>query len=145
MSQIASDLGVNSALGASAPVNRFSEMDSEDFIKIIFSELTNQDPLQPNDTSALLEQLNSIRSIEADTQLTQQLKTLVTENQLASASNMIGKVIEGLDEGFERVSGRVLAAAREGDEIRLQLESGRIVPLRNVESIIDASAAGITG
>ncbi|MHC5113481.1 MAG: flagellar hook capping FlgD N-terminal domain-containing protein [Planctomycetota bacterium] len=139
MSQIASDLGINNALGQTPTPNRFSELDSEDFIKIIFSELTNQDPLQPNDTSALLEQLNSIRSIEADTQLTKQLETLVTENQLASASNMIGKVVSGLDETFERVSGRVLAATREGDDVKLQLESGRIVPLRNVEAIVDAS------
>jgi len=145
MSQIASDLGVNNALGGSRTPSRFSEMDSADFIKIIFSELTNQDPLQPNDTSALLEQLNSIRSIEADTKLTQQLKTLVTENQLASASNMIGKVVEGLNEVFERVSGRVQSAVREGDNIKLQLESGHIVPLRNVESVMEATAEGLTG
>ena len=54
---------------ASAPTSRFTELSSEEFIKIIFTELQNQDPFKPNDSSALLEQLNSIRSIESDIEL----------------------------------------------------------------------------
>jgi len=43
---------------ASASTSRFSEMSSEDFMKIIFTELQSQDPFKPNDSNALLEQLN---------------------------------------------------------------------------------------
>ena len=34
-----------------------SDLATEDFVKIIFTELGNQDPLQPSDSKALLEQL----------------------------------------------------------------------------------------
>ena len=37
---------------------------SEEFLKIILTELTSQDPLSPNDTSALLDQISTIRSIK---------------------------------------------------------------------------------
>ena len=61
----------DAAVAANGPTrqnaSRFNELASEDFIQIIFTELTNQDPLAPNDTSALLDQLNSIRSIESGT------------------------------------------------------------------------------
>lgn len=138
MSSIPAFSPAQSALAA-APSNRFGEMKTEDFIRIIFTELSNQDPFSPNDSAALLEQLNSIRSIESDLQLTEQLQTLVFENQMASAGNMIGKLIGGLTEDFERVAGIVVSAIRQGDQITLELDNGWFVPLQNVETILDAS------
>lgn len=124
--------------GVASPVaNRFNEMSSEDFIKIIFTELSNQDPFQPNDSAALLEQLNSIRSIESDIKLTDQLKSLVTENQLASASTMIGKFVGGLTADNDRVAGFVVSAIRQGDEIHVELDNGWVLPISNVETVID--------
>ena len=137
MSQI-NGLSLDRAVAGASP-NRFSEMESEDFLRIIFAELTNQDPLQPNDTGALLDQLNSIRSIEADLQLMQQLEVLVTENQLASAGSMLGRVVEGRTEAFGRVIGTVVSVSREGDRIGLRLDNGTTVPFENVETIFDAS------
>ena len=116
----------------------YAAMGSEDFIRVMFTELTNQDPLQPNDTNALLEQLNSIRSIESDVVLTEKLEALVTENQLASASNLIGKVISGRTEEFDLAEGIVVGVRREGDEVKLELEDGTVVPYRNVESVVQA-------
>ena len=92
MSQIASINPVGQGI-QSTTSNRFSDLSSEDFIRIIFTELSNQDPFQPNDSSALLDQLNSIRSIESDIQLTERLQDLVFENQLAGASNMLGNLL----------------------------------------------------
>ena len=37
--------------------SQFSSMSSEDFIQIMFTELTNQDPFDPNDSAALLDQI----------------------------------------------------------------------------------------
>jgi len=128
-----------SAPAASAVPSRFSEMSSEDFIRIMFTELSNQDPMQPSDSAALLQQLNSIRSIESDINLTQQLQSLVTQNQLSAASGMIGKFIGGLTEDHQRVAGFVLSVARQGNDIRLELDNGWIVPITGVETVIDPS------
>lgn len=134
----ASDAGVTT----SASTNRFSDLTSEEFIKIIFTELTNQDPFQPNDSSALLEQLNSIRSIEADTQLTKQLSSIVTQNQLATAGNLIGKQVQGLTQNSDRVAGTVVSAAKQGDSVSLLLDNGWVIPMDNVEAIVDQSQFG---
>jgi flagellar basal-body rod modification protein FlgD len=120
--------------------NRFNELSSEEFMKIIFTELTNQDPLKPNDSSALLEQLNSIRSIESDAELTKQLSSIVTQNQLATAGGLIGREIQGLTEDANRVVGKVISVAREKNDVKLLLDSGWVVPMDSLEAIVDPSA-----
>jgi len=117
--------------------NRFSDMSSEDFVRIIFAELANQDPLAPSDSNAMLQQLNSIRSIESDIQLIEQLKSLVTENQLAAGSNLIGKFVTGLTGTSDRVSGYVRSVSREGDSVVLQLDNGFFVPFESLATIHD--------
>jgi flagellar basal-body rod modification protein FlgD len=136
MSQI-SDAVTTDSLVRTGSTDAFSEMSSEDFIRIMFTELTNQDPFQPNDSAALLDQLNSIRSIESDMRLTEQLQALVTENQLASASNMIGKFIAGKTEDYATVTGFVVSVIRQGDTINLELDTGWWVPMENVETVLD--------
>ncbi|MDI9404483.1 MAG: flagellar hook capping FlgD N-terminal domain-containing protein [Limnohabitans sp.] len=120
---------------ATAGSNRFTDLSSEEFIKIIFTELQNQDPFKPNDSGALLEQLDSIRSIESDIQLGDQLRDIVFQNQLAGAGNLIGKRVAGLTADSERVGGVVKSVARNGEEIALVLDNGWVLPIQNVEYI----------
>ncbi|UCD76370.1 MAG: hypothetical protein JSV91_05480 [Phycisphaerales bacterium] len=138
MSQIST---YNSINGAAQRTNtsQFSEMTSEDFIKIMFTELTNQDPFEPNDSQALLDQINTIRSIESDMALSDQLETMVTENQLASASNLIGKFVGGLSDDAGRVAGYVVSVIRQGNEVAVELDTGWVIPAENIETIIDPS------
>lgn len=135
MTQISAFNPADAALQGRIP-SQFSKMSSEDFIKIIFTELSNQDPFQPNDSTALLEQLDSIRSIESDLKLTDQLHSLVSENQLASASTMIGKFIGGLTEDNNRVAGLVVSVIRQGQSVNLELDNGWLVPISGVETIV---------
>ena len=134
MSQIPSVSPLDPAFSRQ-PSEGFSALKTEDFIRIIFTELANQDPFSPNDSAALLDQLNSIRSIESDIDLMEQLQTLVFENKLAGAANLIGKRVAGLTAGFERVSGTVVSVIREGRSVTLELENGVRVPLDSVELI----------
>ena len=138
MSSIQAAAGVQS--GGSTGASSFSSMDSEEFIKIIFTELQQQDPFEPNDSSALLEQLNSIRAIESDIELTKNLEDIVFQNQLATAGNMIGKTVEGLTATNDRVVGNVFAVIREGNDVTLQLDSGWEIPANNVQVIVDPAS-----
>ncbi len=131
MSQIPSVSPLDPAFSRQ-PSDGFSAIKTEDFLRIIFAELANQAPFSPNDSSALLDQLNSIRSIESDIDLMEQLQTLVFENKLAGAANLIGKRVAGLTAGFDRVSGTVVSVSREGRNVTLELENGIRLPLESV-------------
>ncbi len=137
MSQIAAFDPTGQAIRGEPP-NGFSAMKSEDFMRIIFTELANQDPFQPNDSAALLDQLNSIRSIESDLDLMERLDSLVLENKLAGASSMIGKFVSGLADG-NHVGGVVVSVLRRGEDVGLELHNGWIVPVESVDSIQDLS------
>ena len=137
MSSITSAAGVGGgSVGASSG---FGGMDSEEFVKIIFTELQNQDPFSPNDSSALLEQLNSIRSIESDMALTTQLESIVFQNQLAGAGNLIGRYVQGMAPGGNRVDGQVISVIRQGDMIGVELDTGWVIDVDQVELIVDES------
>ena len=123
--------------GSDVSSSGFNDMSSEDFIKIIFTELQQQDPFEPNDSSALLEQLNSIRQIESDIQMTEQLQSIVFQNQLASAGNLIGNIVQGILPTGDRVAGTVLSVMRQGDSVSLELDTGWLLPMDNVEIIVD--------
>jgi len=137
MSQISTNFATNNALRT--PQTGFNAMSSEEFMKIIFTELSHQDPFQPSDSSALLNQISTIRAIESDVQMMERLKSLVTENQLAAGSALIGKFVGGLTEENDRVAGNVVAVIREGDSISLELDNGWLLPLANVETVLDDS------
>ncbi len=135
MSSITSAAGVGGgSVGASSG---FGALDSEEFLNIMFTELQNQDPFEPNDSSALLEQLNSIRSIESDMALTSQLESIVFQNQLAGASNLIGRYIQGMAPGGNRVDGQVISVIRQGDSIGVELDTGWVIDVDQVELIVD--------
>lgn len=141
-----SQLSVSSAAPTPPPLkSRFNEMSSEEFMKIIFTELQQQDPFKPNDSSALLEQLNSIRSIESDIQMGEQLESIVFQNQLASAGNLIGKRVGGLSTENSRVAGTVKSVSRVGDQIGLLLNNNWVIPMENVEYIDQQPLTGPAG
>lgn len=122
----------------------YSALNSQQFIKIMFAELSRQDPLKPNDSSETLKQLASIRSIQSDLELQTKLGSLVGQNELASAGGLIGKQIVGLNGGFDRVNGIVESVIRTSDGPVLRLQSGQFVPFQNLEQIIDTPATPIT-
>ncbi len=123
--------------GISGSPNRFEELTSEDFMKIMFTELSNQDPTKPQDTQALLTQINTVRSIESNLQMMDQLTKLVAQNQFATAGSLVGKTVIGRDESFQTVQGQVKSAAVENNRILLTLVTGERIPMDNVESISD--------
>ena len=126
-------------LGSSSPqANAFSQLSSEEFIKIIFTELSHQDPLQPNDSKALLEQLSSIRNIQSDIDLGARLNSLVVQNELSSAAGLIGKQVSGISEENKRVQGLVQSVLRTQSGAVLKLTGGHYVRMSNMDEVLPA-------
>jgi len=119
----------------------FSDLTSEDFVKIMFTELSNQDPLKPNDSNALLQQMSNLRSIQSDLDLSDKLNSLVSQNQMSSASNLLGKVISGVSEDSERVIGVVSTVSRTDDGPVLTLTDGTRVHFDQVDELADLPEA----
>lgn len=115
----------------------YSGLKTEEFIKIMFTELSNQDPFKPNDSAALLEQISSIRQIQSDIELGAKLESLVSQNQFAGASSLIGKLVSGISELHDRVVGLVVSVSRTANGPVLNLDDGTRVPFANVDELVD--------
>ena len=126
------------AVGASVPgtASSVSGLSSDEFFQLIFTELSNQDPLDPNDTNALLEQIANIRSIESDIDLVDQLGELVGQNELASGAGLIGLLVSGLSEAKERVTGLVNSVSKTDAGVVLSLEGGLRVPMADLDRVL---------
>ncbi len=143
MSSIASGISqAASTTNRSADSNSFANLSSEEFFEVLFAELKNQDPLEPTDSSKMLEQLSTIRNIESQIKLQEQIGDMVSHNQMAIAGGLIGKVIEGRDENFNMANGRVQSVRIIDDEILLEIENGQRVPM---ESVLNIEAPPATG
>lgn len=130
--------GTSSGAGQSGSTSRMSELTSDQFLKIMFSELTRQDPLKPNDSNALLQQMSSIRTIEANLALERKLDTLVAQNQLSNAGGLIGAFVSGLSETNARTEGQVVSISQTKDGVVLNLANGQRVPMKSVDEIFVA-------
>ncbi len=121
---------------SSSGSNALGALSSGDFLQIIFTELTNQDPLEPNDTQATLEQLATIRSIESNTQMVDSLSQLVSQTELASASQLIGSLVSGITLDNRRVADLVISVSQTADGPVLNLFDGSRMFFRNVDEIV---------
>jgi flagellar basal-body rod modification protein FlgD len=129
-----------SAAAAQTPgSSRLAELNSTEFIKVLITELTNQDPFAPNDSQAILEQLSSLRNIESQLSLQKQLESLVLQNQIAQASGMIGKLVEGLDTQNNQLTGNVTSVRVVDGKAILELDTGKALPMDRVTRITDSS------
>ena len=117
--------------------NAFGELTSQNFLNIILTEMTRQDPLSPSDTSALLQQLSSIRSIESDLQLGERLDSIVQQSQFCSAASLIGKLVSGLDENNISAAGFVVSISRTREGPVLNLDNGQRMPFSGLNEMVD--------
>lgn len=132
--------GAGPALGTTGG-GAFASLKSEDFIKVLLSELSNQDPFEPQDSGALLEQLSNIRNIESQQALQDKLESLVLQNELSSASGLIGKTVVGHDARGREVQGQVTSVRVEAGSAILELDTGAAIPIERLIEIADSQDA----
>ena len=119
----------------SVQTNAYSDLSSSEFVKILLSELSNQDPLDPQDSKALLEQLSLIRDIESSQTLQASVESLVLQNGVSSASGLIGQRVTGLDSSNREVSGVVRSLRVESGAAVLVLDGGVRLPAERVTAV----------
>ena len=113
------------------------ELGSQEFLKLMLTELTNQDPLEPTDNEALLRQISSIRDIELSTSLTESIRQLTGQQQVGAASTVIGQFVTGMPGEDGTVMSGVVVGVRfgQGGRTMLQLSNGAQLPLDQVASV----------
>jgi flagellar basal-body rod modification protein FlgD len=129
--------GVSSGSGTSASsanTDRMRTLTVADFTKMLVAELKNQDPMEPMKNSELLQQVSQIRAIDSNDQLTTTLQAVLLSQSIASAGNLIGRTVSGLDAKGNRVSGAVASVSISDGNALLNVGNSTI-DIKNVTQI----------
>src|SRR5437773_2264883 len=107
--------GSSSGSSSQKGVHDLKDLDINQFLQLMVSELTHQDPLNPMDNTQLVQQIGELRSIAASDQLTTTLQSLQTQQSLTTASSLIGKTVTALGADGHDVTGEVTSVSVEVD------------------------------
>jgi len=112
----------------------YNQLDLNAFIKMLVAELQNQDPMNPMDNSAILQQVSHIKQIAADQKLTETLAAVQLGQNVATAGNLLGRTITGLTDKGDKVTGQVDRVTIEGGGPSLHV-GDQTIQLKNVGEI----------
>lgn len=133
-------MGIMGTQGQQNPTGHdaMQDVDLDEFLKLLITELQNQDPMDPMENSEILQQLSQIREVESNMRLTETLESLHLGQNLATASSMIGRLITALTDEGDQIAGRVDRVSIEDGEPKLNVGE-HLVELKNVSQILGES------
>ena len=97
------------------------QLKTEDFVKLMITQLQQQDPTAPAKSDQLLSQMSQIGQLQSSTQLQDSLKGLVQQNQIGAAADALADAGRALASGhdphvFAQVNCHVARAYQLSDE-----------------------------
>lgn len=133
----------SSTSSSSVKGNGLEDVDLDQFLGLLITELQNQDPMNPMDNAQMMEQISQIRQIGSTNKLTDTLTSLAIGQELSMASGLIGKEVSALDNNSKDVKGIVDRVAvqtdpKDGNNRKVQVHIGdSIVDMKNIREIVD--------
>jgi len=104
----------SSSSSSGSQTNSLENLNLDQFLKLMVTELMNQDPLNPMDNTQLVQQMGELRSIAASDQLSKTLQAVQTQQSLTTASGLIGKTVKALSDNGD-ITGTVQSVSVEVD------------------------------
>ncbi len=146
MSQISAAGNATSASNASgsSQENGLNDVDINDFLTLLITEMQNQDPLNPMENAEMLQQIGLIREIGATNDLTDSLTNLSQNQQLTTASGLLGRQISALSDDAQEVTGTVErisvtdSSSDGGSRIVKVHVDGKTIDVSNIREILES-------
>lgn len=112
-----------------------SSLSYNDFMKLLITELSSQDPLQPLEDKDFVNQLVGLRTLETSENLNKTITSMVFVSKLSLASSLLGKEVVALDDNGVPFIGVVDRVLVEGNEPKLKVGNNLI----NVDQVLSVS------
>jgi flagellar basal-body rod modification protein FlgD len=93
--------------GGTASTSTLNSVNSDTFLKLLVSQLENQNPDNPTDPTQFLSETASFEEVQQLTALSTDMTSLVGAQQSSAATSMLGQQVAGTDASGNPVSGIV--------------------------------------
>ena len=141
---IDSAAAVGDAAGAVAPGAYASQLDRDVFLRLLITQLRNQDPMNPMEDKEFIAQLAQFSSLEHLQQINRNLEsTLQSQGPLQQSLALIGRTVEALNPEYRpevdppsamTVTGKVDSVDFRSGYAILKVQ-GKDIPLSNILSV----------
>jgi flagellar basal-body rod modification protein FlgD len=110
----------------------------QDFLRILLTQLTAQDPLKPMDNSAFVAQLAQFSQLEQTQEMSASVDKLLAVQTASQSMDMLGRTV-AVQQGFSQSSGKVVDVSMQGSTptFTVQPTSGANVPGVTADQIVD--------
>lgn len=133
--------------------------DTQDFLKIMLTELMNQDPFEPVKNQDLLNQMSTIQQLQSSektaaafTGITNQFDSFMGQmdqflnrEQLSSAAQIVGQMVTGTTSSGETTVGKVVGVQVSGADVLLQLDTGDTVSMDDIAWLGGTDSSELVG
>lgn len=106
-------MAIDAVSGSGATNLQANSLGMEDFLKILLTQLTYQDPLKPMDNQQFMAQMAQFTSVEQTQQLNNKIDTLITNQAALQSVGLIGRTVDVTTTGGS-LSGTVSALSLSG-------------------------------
>lgn len=111
----------NSSSSSSSAAAKAS-VDYNSFLKLLVTQMQNQDPTQPMDATQYVSQLSTFSNVEQAVQMNSKLETLIANSSLSQAEGWIGRTLTSAD---GTVTGVVKSVTIQSSGMLAELEDGK--------------------
>ncbi len=127
--------GPSPAAAAPAAENTsgLSNLSADDFMTLLIAQLQNQDPSEPVSNETLLDQVATMRALQADVELEATLEGQAGAADLSTAASFLGKEVRGFV-GASEVTGTVTRAYLAGGDAFVDVGGSRL-PLHSISEV----------
>ena len=126
----------NSDNVASAVTQSLSQAD---FLKLLVTQMTSQDPLNPTNSQDLLSQMTEFSTLNANTSMQTQLAAMQSLNQFSEAGSLLGKQVT-LQVDASTIANGVVTGLDTSGSVPGVIVNGQTYSLGQVISVANAAA-----
>jgi len=124
----------------------------DDFMQIMITELTNQDPFEPMKNQDLLNQMSTIQQMQSNQTMAESFESLMSnfssllsQDAMSTATKLIGQMVTGTTASGQLALGRVVAVSVDGDNVLLDLDTGQQINWNNITRLGGNSTQDLVG
>ena len=110
------------------------DLDSRQYMKLLLTELKNQNPMQPMKNTEMMTQFSELTTARAMGEMEDSFAEVLRMQKLSGGMDLLGRQIR-YDDGQQSGRGTVESISRSGDRTRLVVD-GRSIGLDSVVRVI---------
>lgn len=130
--------GFNTAVTTDSS-NGIGQLGSDAFLKLLVAQLKYQNPLQPTDGAAMLQQTAQFTTVETLQSIAEMNQQLMGFQQVTMGLGLVGKHVDAIGLDGAPTQGNVESLRFTVDGPFLVLEDGQEIPMTNVISVTEAT------